>query len=187
MRVIPARGYSISATPGIISAYRAGLSINDITILWGIKRGRVHRMLRCAEVEMRKGVHRKPSATVYAHYSVVAKMEIANGLLMGKPKPCATAGMIAAYDACLTTHEIGDLWGGLGCQAVGFRLRNAGVELRTGGLRPAADRPSKSVIDHFRAVAAAEMQQGEEAPAVQAGVTTTPGAAGPGRTSTETL
>lgn len=158
------RGYKIAATPGMIAAYNDGLSVRAIGLLWEMNRTKVHSMLRCSGVAMRgKGTDGPPpSAEMMAHYRKVARQELEGNAPIFRQPALATPGMISAYNSNLSSTTIGELWGGLSCTSVNYRLRNSGVELRPPRRMMASEKPSDSIIAHFRMVAAKEIAQIEE-------------------------
>ncbi len=74
-----------SASPGMIAAYNAGLSIRIVSSLWnGLALAVVHNRLRVAGVRMRSAAEagRKgpPSTQLVDHYRSVARRELCNGV-----------------------------------------------------------------------------------------------------------
>jgi len=153
------------ASPGMIAAYNAGLSLRTVGALWGMSRGFAFKRLHKSDVNMRPvgGRVKQPPPDVVARYRDIAEREMHRETMPkgGRQTRYATVGMIAAYSAGLTMRCVGELWGGLSPGLVQNRLWASDVTTRTCKEARVQKSAPPGVVAYFRSVASAELKRAE--------------------------
>jgi hypothetical protein len=119
------------ATPGMIDAYNAGLSLRVMSELWdGLTHHGIKNRLINSGVAMRpSGSWQTIDGQTIAYHRKVARAELFD--LVKNPVAMASPGMVEAYNSGLSIRTVGSMWGGMHPGAVHLQLRRAGVMLRS--------------------------------------------------------